>query len=559
MRVALSPPHARRKRRPLPFVLAGAAVLLVAAFFVARAGFLRPSISAIDPAIGEPGATLRILGSNFGDERGDSMVEFDGSAPTSSSYLSWSDEAIELRVPHYAESSLVRVVTGAGRSNAKMFMSKALLPSSPSGLGSMALGPVIGTLSSDSGVIGSALVITGLGFGANRGSSEVLFSWVGESGYQAQDDASGRGYVSPSDAAGEYEAWSDKEIRVRVPDGAVSGGMAVRTAQGTSALRYFQVAEGPGQKSFRGRKTYALSTFVTISRVKTAGANLLYLWMPFPVDAASQRGVKALERSHEPFINDYRGLSVYRLSDIESDKLITVTQDSLVQVFGIETDVKADKIIAPPSPKPPLYAAFTAPDALVPADAPAVAALARKAVAREKNPYRLARAVYDALAAAVAYDAGAKADAAVDAFAKGKADSWDLSLLYAAALRAAGVPALPVAGVVVDDSRRAWRHAWVEFYVYGFGWLPVDPVLLGGGSVGAFKPPFEDRAKYFGNMDDRHIAFSRGVSKVDPITPDGRTVAASRRYSFQSVFEEASGGLSAYTSFWSDVEVTGVY
>jgi len=38
-----------------------------------------------------------------------------------------------------------------------------------------------------------------------------------------------------------------------------------------------------------------------------------------------------------------------------------------------------------------------------------------------------------------------------------------------------------------------------------------------------------------------------------------RTVAAARRYSFQNIFEEAGGNLPSYTSFWSDVEITGVY
>ena len=87
----------------------------------------------------------------------------------------------------------------------------------------------------------------------------------------------------------------------------------------------------------------------------------------------------------------------------------------------------------------------------------------------------------------------------------------------------------------------------------------MDPVLLSGGKVGDFIQPFEDVNRYFGNMDERHIAFSRGLTSVDRITPEGRTVSASRRYSFQNIFEEAVGSISAYTSFWSDVEITGVY
>jgi transglutaminase-like putative cysteine protease len=525
----------------------------------ARARMIRPVIVAIEPTIGEPGGLIRISGKHFGADRGDGRVEFDGAPPTSSSYLFWSNESIELRVPLYAESSLVRVVNGEGRSNALMFMSRDLLPAAARGSGLKALGPDIESFSVDSGTIGSLLAIEGLNFGANRDDSAVLFTWMGESAVQARSDESGRGFVSPQDSAGEYVSWSDKKIVVRIPDGAVSGGIAIQTARGTSQVRYFQIVESPGTKSYLGRKTYALSTFVTVSRIKASGSNALYLWLPFPAESPSQRGVKSLNRSTEPLIPNFRGLSAYRLTDLANDKLVTVSQDHLVQVYGIETDIKADKIKSPPAPVPSMYDTLVAADALVPAAHKDITAFMQRAAGREKNPYKAARLILDALLAKVAFDTAAVSSAPTDALKSGKADAWDMAILYTAMLRAAGIPALPVAGIVVDESRRAWRHAWAEFYLYGFGWVPVDPALVAGAGIGSFHAPFSDRSRYFGNLDDRHIAFSRGLVKLDRITPDGRTVSASRRYSFQSIFEEAAGALSAYTSFWSDVEITGVY
>ncbi len=562
MRVGLSPPRKTDRRKRPRILMLSLALLAVAASIavpVVRDRANRPFVASIEPPIGEPGGLLLIKGRHFGAERGEGKVLFDGASPTSSAYVSWADDRIELRVPLYAESSLVHVATESGTSNARMFMSRALLPSAPQGSGSRSLGPTIESLSSDSGAVGSLLTVKGLNFGSNRGDSSVLFTWMGETAVQTPNDESGRGYVQPLESTGEYESWSDKEIRVRVPDGAVTGGVAIRTAKGTSPVRYFQVVDAPGVKSYIGRKTYALSSFVTISRVQAAGQNSLYVWMPFPADTPSQRGVKALGRTAEPLLPDYRGLSAYRLADLVPDKLTSLGQDHLVQVYGVETDVKADKIKSPPSPAPRLYETLTAADPLVPSSDPAVVAFAKKAAGREKNQYRIAQATLAALTAAVGYDAAAQAETPAAALASGKADSWDMAILYAAALRASGVPALPVAGVVVDDSRRAWRHAWAEFYVYGFGWVPVDPVLASGGSVGSFAAPFADRSRYFGSMDDRHIAFSRGLASVDRITPDGRTVSASRRYSFQNIFEEAAGGIKSYTSFWSDVEITGVY
>ena len=519
----------------------------------------RPVVVSIDPPIGDPGAVLRIEGHNFGRERGDGRVEFDRRVPTYSSYISWSDELVEVLVPLYADSSLVRVVTEKGASNSRLFMSRALLPVRPETGGSAAIVPLVNALSVESGPVGSLLSIRGLNFGANRDSSEVLFSWAGTAAFITPDDAAGRGFVLPSETAGEYVQWSDKEIRVHIPDGAVTGGIAVRTQRGQSEMRYFQVDGSPGSKSHVGRRTYALSTFVTISRIQAGGPNSMYLWMPFPADSASQRGIKSLDRSMEALFPNHLGLSAYYLSNLQSDKLVTVGHDFLVQVYGVETEIVADQVQQPPSPLPGLYATFTAADPLVPAGHPEVQRFVKDSIGRERNPYRMAMLLFDTLKSRIIVDPGIKHALALEALAAGQGDAWSISILYSAMLRAAGVPALPVAGVVVDDSKKAWNHVWVEFYLYGLGWVPVDPILAMGADIGQFRPPFEDRSRYFGNMDDRHIAFSRGLARVDPMSPEGRTVSADHRYSFQTIFEEAVGSITAYTSFWSDVEVTGIY
>lgn len=563
MRVAASP--ARRgggKSRGVRAFTIFIILLLLSSVIIAALwakSVSRPVVVTIDPPIGDPGVVLRIQGRNFGQERDEGRVEFDRRVPTASSYVSWSDELVEVRVPMYADSSLVRVVTEKGASNSRLFMSRALLPVRPETGSPAAIVPLVNALSVESGTIGSLVSIRGLNFGANRDSSEVLFSWAGTAAFITPDDATGRGFVTPSEAAGEYVQWSDKEIRVRIPDGAVTGGVAVRTQRGQSEMRYFQIGGSPGSKSHIGRKTYALSTFVTISRIQSEGQNSMYLWLPFPADSASQRGVKALARSMDALFPNHRGLSAYYLSNLQQDKLVTVGHDYLVQVYGVETEIIADRVQQPPAPLPGLYTTYTASDSLVPAAHPEVQRFVRETIGREKNPYRIARLLFDTLKSRVLVEPGIQHAQAVEALAAGQGDAWSISLLYSAMLRAAGVPSIPVAGIVVDDSKKAWNHAWVEFYLYGLGWVPVDPVLAMGAEIGLFRPPFEDRSRYFGNMDDRHIAFSRGLARVDPMSPEGRTVSADRRYSFQTIFEEAVGDISSYTSFWSDVEVTGIY
>jgi hypothetical protein len=538
----------------LLLVIGGGAFLLV---YYRNAS--KPIIESIDPPIGEPGTILRIKGRNFGSQRDDRRVEFDRMVPTTSSYLTWSDTLIEIRIPLYAESSLIRVVTDWGASNARLFMSTALLPVRPDTAGSTTIIPHIESLSAGAGSIGSILTIRGLNFGANRDKSEVLFAWTGTSAFVSVDEAAGQGSISPWDAGGEYIAWSDKEIRVRIPDGAVTGGVMVRTHRGQSDVRFMQIQDMPGTKRFVGRRTYALTNFISISRVQGSAGASLYLWLPFPVSSASQRGVKPLGRSMEALFPDHRGLSAYLLPNLEGDTVYTVSHDFLVQVYGVETDIKADRLKPVPSPQPAIYQTFTAADALVPASEPAIINYVKTVIGRERNHYRMANLLYDSLVLKYQISQGVPHENPAMVFTTGVGDAWSMALLYCAMLRAAGVPALPVAGIVVDDARRAWNHVWTEFYLFGFGWVPVDIALAMGAEIGDFRPPFEDRGMYFGNLDDRHIAFSRGLVRIDPMTPGGKTVTANRRYSLQTISEEAVGNIAGYTTFWSDVEVTGVY
>ncbi|HOX92285.1 MAG TPA: hypothetical protein PLC54_05145, partial [Spirochaetales bacterium] len=439
MRAAFSPAKHKNHTRFKPIFALFAVVFVIAASLVAGL-FLKaaraPELLAVDPVIGEPGTSIRIVGRSFGSERGESAVFFDDVSPTASSYLRWTDTLIEVRVPLSTQSTLVSVKTAGGSSNARMFMSRALLPSRPEGASASAVAPVINSLSSDTGAIGSIIVVQGLNFGNNRDDSDVLFTWEGAQAFAGADDSAGRDYIAPNMSDGEYLAWSDKEIKVIVPDGAVTGGILVRTVRGESPIRYFQVEAGPGTKKFVGGRKYSLSSFVTISRVRSSGPNQLYLWMPVPEHSASQRGIKILGRSHEAYVPDFRGLTVYRLADLAQDRLVTVSQDYLVQVYTVDTEVKAERVTVPVGVRHPAFEVYTRPDAFVPSDHETVLAFAKKAAGKEKNPYRLAKMLLDALLAQTRFDPKADRVSPPQALDKGSGDAWAMALAYTALLRA---------------------------------------------------------------------------------------------------------------------------
>ncbi len=55
----------------------------------------------------------------------------------------------------------------------------------------------------------------------------------------------------------------------------------------------------------------------------------------------------------------------------------------------------------------------------------------------------------------------------------------DISSVYIALARAAGVPCREVFGVRLgkkaEEDVTTWQHCWVEFFLPGYGWVPVDP------------------------------------------------------------------------------------
>jgi transglutaminase-like putative cysteine protease len=552
--------QARRRRSASLrlFLLLAFLTILGAGLFYGYSWLVSPRIDSLSPVVVEPGGSVNLVGRNFGASRGDSRVEIDGVAPTASSYLAWHQGSITLRLPPAAESGLVYVVTKHGRSNAKLFMNRARLPVAPRGAVPSRSGPYITSLSAEKGVIGSLLVISGLNFGSNRGQGAVLFGWNPEGSSSGPDDRGASTFVRNADVDLGYEFWSDKEIRLRVPDGAASGSIIVDSGNGRSNAVFFAVADMPGQKHYKDRRSYSLAYSVSLTKVKAGLPNELDLWVPRPVESASQRIARILAQEPEPFVPDYRGAALYQFKDLSTAQDLKVSQSYLVQVWNVETSVEPDRIAKPADP-PPLMAAYTAADDLVPAAAPEVLALARKIVGGERNPWRAARLVYDWLVKNMTWTESSLERKPLPALAMKIADTYSYSLLATALLRAAGIPALPVKGYLVDPSRNAARHAWVEFYVYGLGWVPMDPVLGSGASPGKFPVAFEDRARYFGNLDNRHVAFARGYTVFSPLSQTGRHASPQRPMANQSFYEEASGSLEAYSSFWSEVEVSGLY
>jgi len=181
---------------PATFYSVGAAV-------VNGSSGVSPYIAGLWPTIGPVTTPVQILGANFGASQGSSVVTFNG---TTGAPLVWGDSAIYVRVPAGASTGNVAVTVGGAASNGLAF--------------TVNTAPGIASISPQSGLVGTQVLITGANFGATQQGSLVSLKGINVSALN----------------------WADTSILVVVPPGASSGPFVVTVGAQTGNSSVFTVS-----------------------------------------------------------------------------------------------------------------------------------------------------------------------------------------------------------------------------------------------------------------------------------------------------------------------------
>jgi hypothetical protein len=134
-------------------------------------------------------------------------------------------------------------------------------------------------------------------------------------------------------------------------------------------------------------------------------------------------------------------------------------------------------------------------------DHPVITRALHAAVGDEKNPYWIARKIYNYLMDKMYYEMAGGWNTAPTVLERGNGSCSEYAFVYIAMCRAAGLPARYVGAVVVrgdDDCMDDVFHRWVEVYLPNYGWIPVDP------SGGDQELP-RNQANYFGHLSNRFL------------------------------------------------------
>ncbi len=251
-----------------------------------------------------------------------------------------------------------------------------------------------------------------------------------------------------------------------------------------------------------------------------ARAKLVKLWFPYPTSDHSQ----AIENLK--FRGNYSSFSLAREPVSGALYLYTewvgpMRKRTLSVTFHARAaERRAAALADSGEPVPAEARRYLESDFWIPADNPKVGALARKITAGKTETLAKARAVYDWVVENTRRDPdvpGCGLGLVEATLASRSGKCADISSVFVALARAAGVPAREVFGLRLGRQGETditdGHHCWAEFYLPGRGWVPVDPAdvqkaMLDKNIGPDAAKPYRDY--YFGAVDAFRIVLQRG-------------------------------------------------
>jgi transglutaminase-like putative cysteine protease len=240
------------------------------------------------------------------------------------------------------------------------------------------------------------------------------------------------------------------------------------------------------------------------------------VWLPYPVSDEHQ-DVKVTEVSspypYEILKEPRNGNSILHISLTDQhphDFTVTMKAHVLRREY-LHNDfskIRKDK----GEQRPGDVGQWLRPDKRVPID-DRVRKLAREVTQDKKSDLEKEHAIYDYVVDNMSYDKSGTGWGNGDIFwacDMKRGNCTDFHALFIGLSRASGIPARFSIGFPIPPERGQGEiggyHCWAEFYLNGFGWVPVD-------ASEARKHP-EKRAYFFGAHDENRVQFTTGRDLV---------------------------------------------
>ena len=184
----------------------------------------------------------------------------------------------------------------------------------------------------------------------------------------------------------------------------------------------------------------------------------------------------------------------YRFKKLDPGQKIEITLNYLIEITPTVYDIWSPANVTPTVDLAPYLMA----ESMIESNSEAIISEANIVTTGALDAYEKARKIYDYVINTLTYKVQPESRGAEYALAyPDEADCTEFAALFVALCRASAVPARAVFGFIrlPDKEHLDSSHAWAEFYLDDFGWVPIDPTYGSRYSE-----------EYFARIDADHIA-----------------------------------------------------
>lgn len=309
-------------------------------------------------------------------------------------------------------------------------------------------------------------------------------------------------------------------------------------AAGKSTPFYDQLAPfvfapvNASQVPYGGPVTWLGSEKISVPANELPAKGTLKIWLPMPIESGSQTSVTIVSIEPAQYLKSTTGTN--------GDIGIAYLEVPLEEVNGSFMNVTAvyrftqheqrfiiDPVkVLPYNTSSPAYRKFTSSSPNI-AVTPEIRAKAKEIVGNETNPYLQAQKIYWYIVDTLPYSHVPHTKLSTQGtpeseyvFTTGLGDCGTQSTYFAALCRALGIPARTTGGYQLVPGS-AGTHFWAEYYLEGYGWIPVD-VTVAEAADWSYNANDEERhqfkAYYFGSLDPYRYIIQNDADQ--PLTPD---------------------------------------
>lgn len=465
-----------------------------------------PVVHEVVPGEFRAGDVLSIVGRNFGASRDQSYVSIAGRRITASGYLSWDDSEIRVRVPDFSASGLLVVHRAGDASEGLLVRHRDDIPQALEHMPRSR--PAVEQIESGSLAVGDVLTISGRNFGERRRGRNIVF-----------DGAAGAPVYARHD---EIESWTDRGVRVRVPDGAVSGPVTLETPTGNQRLGEITITTPGVTRRYGEVVPIPLELHARISSATGRLPAALWLWWPQPRVSQMQGALRRVTTHQPASLPHTDDMALFEWRNAEG-AAAGLRQTVIVPRRSVEFEFTTGQLRTQYSTNTAVYRQYTVSEELYGMSESRVTATARQVFA-QNNPLTTARRAFDAAVGAIAFDESGSDDVS-EALEASAGSSRAIARYMTGLLRLGLVPARVVQGVRVTEAGSLPAYSWVEFLLPGVGWVPSDPAARAGADDYYFAR--DESFSGFGRLDARRVEFSAGQQTAVRLLPDSETLSHS--------------------------------